>query len=111
MNRANILTYQNDWKGFLHMLLFMGAGQFLMVWPLWTVNYFPILNMLLFDVVLVDKYLMLMVHLLSGISFIVTILVGIPKALKTFKDMGRKRRIIKRKRKNQQQNENAGSEI
>jgi hypothetical protein len=77
-------------KGILTMILSMVIGQVLMISGS-IIESMPG-NILLLSIVEVDQYLVALVHLLSALSFALTIIVGAPKAWKQLKGIKRTRK-------------------
>lgn len=92
--------HHDDSRGYLTMIIVMAIGQILMVMGNFLNELFCYQGILLFDVLQLDQYLMVVVHLFSLVSFGITILVGVPKALKVIRSIKIfTRRKIRRKKR------------
>lgn len=89
MSTIRDMIHEDDPRSLIGMVIFMLIGQLLMVTGEFAEGIKT--NVYLFNILDLDKYLVMMVHLLSAISFLITIVVGIPKAMKSLKGM-RKRK-------------------
>lgn len=78
--------HHDDSRGYLTMIIIMAIGQILMVMGN-TLQEITSHGILLFDILQLDQYLMVVVHLFSLVSFGITILVGVPKALKVIRSI------------------------
>lgn len=92
------MTAENP-HSILEMILFLGIGQLLMLIAVPLVELHK--RIFLFDILSLDVYLMIAVHLLSAISFVFTIILGIPKAWKVLQTLKifKKKRVTRRRKK------------